>query len=96
MHAEPQVIRIKSEGAAVVQENCLHCHQHVLQDVSAHKITYEDYKQGKGKLCWECHREVPHGRTLSLSATPYTRVPESETIVPEWLKEFVPMMSNQK
>jgi cytochrome c nitrite reductase small subunit len=35
--------------------------------------------------CWECHREVPHGRVNSLSSVPYARVPMLESPVPEWL-----------
>ena len=94
MRTEPQVIRIHSEGAAVVQENCLHCHQSLLSDTSIHQATYEDYEAGDAKLCWECHREVPHGRVRSLSATPYTHTPRMNETIPSWIKNLIPNQEN--
>jgi cytochrome c nitrite reductase small subunit len=38
------------------------------------------------RLCWECHREVPHGRVNSLSSVPNARVPVPSSAVPEWMK----------
>lgn len=90
MHAEPQVIRIKSDGIRVVQENCIRCHAPVLEDVSSYHVTYDDWKKGNGKLCWECHRDVPHGTVNSLSSAPYARSPEVKGATPQWLKDFLP------
>ena len=39
--------------------------------------------------CWECHREVPHGRVNSLSSVPNAKVPVPESPVPEWLKKII-------
>lgn len=89
---EPQVIQIKEEGSAVVQENCLRCHQEILQDVSIHQTTYETVRENEQKYCWDCHREVPHGRVRSLSATPYTQAPQDELKVPVWLEKFIPVV----
>ena len=86
MRTEPQVIRIKEEGAAAVQANCVRCHTSVLQDISIHDITYEDVMEGRGKLCWDCHREVPHGTVRSLSATPHAIVPDSPEVLADWLQ----------
>lgn len=94
LRAEPQTIRIKPAGTAVVQQNCIHCHEDTLFTVEAHKVTYEAYQAGDGKLCWDCHREVPHGRVRSLSAAPYANVPRLEEVSPEWLKKFVPVMDH--
>jgi len=41
----------------------------------------ENYKLGYGKPCWECHREVPHGRYNSQASTPYARVPVKRIVV---------------
>lgn len=71
---EPQVIRIKHAGIQVVEQNCNRCH-----DLRVHQINTE------GRYCWDCHRETPHGRVNSLSATPFARVPKLSTPVPEWL-----------
>ncbi len=70
LRMEPQVIRIKEAGAKVVQENCKRCHSHLTKNVSIRNNTYKDAHEGNAKLCWDCHREVPHGKVRSLSATP--------------------------
>ncbi len=93
---EPQVIMIKEEGTAVVQENCIRCHQNVLQDTSLPQATYEAHKAGEGKLCWECHREVPHGRVHSLSSAPYALIPETEHNLSDWLKAYGPVIDQYR
>ncbi|MNY80431.1 hypothetical protein D3C86_2214630 [compost metagenome] len=50
-------------------------------------VTLEKREHGEGKLCWDCHREVPHGRVNSLSAAPNARVPVPESPIPDWLKK---------
>lgn len=93
--SEPQVIMIKEEGTAVVQENCIRCHRRMLEDTSLPSSTYEAHKAGEGKLCWECHREVPHGRVHSLSAAPYAHLPETDN-VPQWLRAYVPAVKKYR
>jgi cytochrome c nitrite reductase small subunit len=41
------------------------------------------------RRCWECHREVPHGRVNSLSSTPWARVPLPGSPVPAWIKNQI-------
>ncbi len=79
---EPQVIRIKSAGAAVVRENCLRCHQHANYEVMFSTNTKENQK----RPCWDCHRDVPHGRPNSLAIVPGVQVPLPENPVPQWLR----------
>ena len=89
MRGEPQVIFIKPEGQGVVQENCIRCHSNVIKD---HKMMAKDNNVNENRLdrkCWECHREVPHGRVNSLSSVPYARVPLPESPVPVWLKNLM-------
>ena len=83
--AEPQVIQIKEAGTDVVQKNCQRCHEDLNENVSTAGVTLENKKHGEGKLCWDCHREVPHGRVNSLSSVPNARVPLLNSPVPEWL-----------
>lgn len=85
-HAEPQVIHIKEAGTNVVQKNCQRCHENLNSRVKTIGITLESREHGEGKLCWDCHREVPHGRVNSLSSSPDAKVPLPESPVPEWLK----------
>jgi len=82
---EPQVIRIHDAGASVVQENCIRCHTHQTQNVKEKFVTLNEVNHGGGKLCWDCHRETPHGRVNSLSSVPDARVPIPSSIIPEWL-----------
>jgi cytochrome c nitrite reductase small subunit len=86
---EPQVIRIHEAGASVVQQNCIRCHSHQVQNVKEKFVTFTGAEHGAGKLCWDCHRETPHGRVNSLSSVPYARVPIPSTVVPEWLKKDI-------
>jgi cytochrome c nitrite reductase small subunit len=85
MRAEPQVIFIKEAGQKVVKENCIRCHTALLADNKMAAINSGFSTMRKDRPCWECHREVPHGRVNSLSSVPYARVPLPESPVPEWI-----------
>jgi cytochrome c nitrite reductase small subunit len=91
LRLEPQVIRIKEAGIRVVQANCERCHEGLL---SFHE-TMEYVWRGKNgedeeneRLCWDCHRETPHGRVNSLSSVPNARVPKLNPIIPEWIMKL--------
>ncbi|MFA6455504.1 MAG: cytochrome c nitrite reductase small subunit [Bacteroidota bacterium] len=86
---EPQVIHIHDAGTAVVQQNCIRCHSSLTQNVKERFVTLNEQQHGGGKLCWECHRETPHGRVNSLASVPYARVPIPSTVTPEWMKEYL-------
>ncbi len=86
---EPQVIRIHEAGASVVQQNCIRCHSDQVRNVKEKFVTFTGADHGEGKLCWDCHRETPHGRVNSLSSVPYARVPIPSTVVPEWLEKDI-------
>ncbi len=64
MRWEPQVIRISKGAIPVVEHNCRRCHGPLVEDTAL------DVHAPADKLCWDCHREVPHGRVRSLSAAP--------------------------
>lgn len=89
LRLEPQVITIHEEGAEVVHQNCVRCHNKLLNDpklmskVEGHQVHREDRK------CWDCHRETPHGRVNSLSSVPNARVPLPESPVPDWMESFL-------
>ncbi len=85
---EPQVIKMHEAGQAVVQENCKGCHQNVNQNVSTRNVSLEDKLHDNGKLCWDCHREVPHGRVRGLSSTPNARVPLPGSSIPEFIRNL--------
>ncbi len=88
LRAEPQVIFIKEAGQQVVQQNCIRCHGDMLNSGYTKRYTnsYDQFRSERH--CWDCHREVPHGRVNSLSSVPHARVPLPESPVPEWLKKI--------
>jgi cytochrome c nitrite reductase small subunit len=87
LRAEPQVIFIKQAGIEVVQQNCIRCHEQLLNDsrLMVRNTGYSHFREDR--LCWECHREVPHGRVNSISSVPNARVPVPGSNVPEWMKQ---------
>lgn len=87
LRLEPQVIFIKEEGKQVVQDNCMRCHQDLVNPLQTTMKSEKVMHHHQDRFCWECHRETPHGRVNSLSSVPNARVPLPESPVPDWLKE---------
>jgi cytochrome c nitrite reductase small subunit len=87
MRGEPQVIFILEAGKKVVHQNCIRCHSNLLLDPKLVSSVENQRHHATGRVCWECHREVPHGRVNSLSSTPNARVPLPESPVPDWLRK---------
>jgi len=88
LRREPQVIFIKEEGKAVVQENCIRCHSDLLSNEKVMNYTTVYHHERTERQCWECHRETPHGRVNSLSSVPYARVPVPDSPVPSWFRRI--------
>ena len=87
MKGEPQVIQAIDESASVIMNNCIRCHEQLNTEfVNTGKVNYKMVKEGEGKACWDCHREIPHGKN-SLSSAPNSLVPYPKTMVPEWLRK---------
>jgi cytochrome c nitrite reductase small subunit len=84
---EPQVIQIREAGIKVVQENCIRCHHPLITDYKLNTRNFVTLHAREGRLCWECHREVPHGRVNSISSVPNARVPVQGSVIPDWLKK---------
>ncbi|MEL7587890.1 MAG: cytochrome c nitrite reductase small subunit [Prolixibacteraceae bacterium] len=89
LRKEPQVIYIREAGAEVVHQNCIRCHAGQLIDVRQETLIAHYAEHRTSRKCWECHREVPHGRVNSLSSAPYARVPLPESPVPAWIKKQI-------
>ncbi len=85
---EPQVIRIKSRGTNVVQQNCIRCHFDLVDMVQLVEVTGRSASEGEGKLCWDCHKETPHGSVRSLSGAPHALVERLPSVLPEWLNRL--------
>lgn len=83
LRREPQVIFIREPGKEAVRGNCERCHEHLLTGIECRGTTIFCEPE---RLCWECHREVPHGRVNSLSSVPFAPVPRPTSPVPSWLE----------
>lgn len=91
---EPQVIRPRDGSKEVIMNNCIRCHTHLNTEfVKTGMLTYADVKEGQGKACWDCHREVPHTEVSNLSSSPNVIAPMPKSPVPAWLKK---KMQNKK
>ena len=87
LHAERQAPMAEPLTGQVVMDNCIRCHTQLNQEfVNTGRLSYMQQAQG-GKVCWDCHRNVPHGGMNSLMATPNAEgvTPLPPSPVPEWL-----------
>jgi cytochrome c nitrite reductase small subunit len=93
LRAEPQVIRALEPSVDVIQANCVRCHQDQVTDAKMFSMVEKHQEARTGRTCWECHREVPHGKVRSLSSVGHqiepirTYTPEDMEVIPAWLKE---------
>jgi cytochrome c nitrite reductase small subunit len=89
LRMEPQVIFIHEAGQKVVHDNCIRCHQKQITDPKLASSVESHTAHMQDRPCWECHREIPHGRVNSLSSVPNAQVPLPQSPVPDWIKEYV-------
>ncbi|MFP2995739.1 cytochrome c nitrite reductase small subunit [Spongiivirga sp. MCCC 1A20706] len=92
---EPQVIRIKEDSEAVVQQNCIRCHVGQVTDSKLTAYLDDHIENRTTRKCWSCHQNVPHGDVHGSSSITYHIAPkptdelDKKTKIPEWLKEAV-------
>ncbi|WP_028584331.1 cytochrome c nitrite reductase small subunit [Desulfogranum mediterraneum] len=72
MNSYQQNIGISADGAKRVQANCIACHAELTAVIRSSSDSYHDFKgiPNRDRTCWECHREVPHGRVRNVASTP--------------------------
>ena len=88
LRMEPQVIKLNKAAIPVVQKNCVRCHVNLVENVSPSETRGESFHSGESRMCWECHRQTPHGRVNSLASTPYAHVPRLTPVVPDWITKL--------
>jgi cytochrome c nitrite reductase small subunit len=59
----PVAIRASQETKAIVQANCIECHEAAVEEIMAGSQPFDRY-------CWDCHRGVAHG-SRGISIVPY-------------------------
>lgn len=102
LKAEPEVIRAKAPSVRVIQSNCIRCHKDQVTDAKMHGFVEEHEANRTERLCWECHKEVPHGKVKSLSSVGYQIEAvydidqENNQIVPSWLEKAKGTESEEK
>lgn len=89
LRLEPQAIHIHEAGAGVVQKNCIRCHRDQISDPKSRAMMADLEDNRTSKKCWECHRDLPHGKISSLSSTPNGKIEEEEKPIPDWLKDKI-------
>ena len=62
----PEVIRATDTARSTIQANCIRCHDNLLNTTPAHNADLLSYGKN-GRVCWECHRHVPHSTGNSIS-----------------------------
>lgn len=93
MRAEPQVIVARAPSVEVIQNNCIRCHVDQVTDAKLAGFVENHHQNRTERLCWDCHKEVPHGRVRSLAAVGHqiepirAHAPADLEIIPKWLKE---------
>lgn len=68
-----QSIKISDDGAKRVQANCISCHAKLTETMRENDERYLKFSHDSSpseRKCWDCHREVPHGKVRSLTTTP--------------------------
>ena len=89
-HLERQAPRPGEAANQVIMNNCIRCHTDLNTTlVNTGKVDYMMTAVGEGKVCWDCHRNVPHGGRSNLAATPDAKVPLPDSPVPSWLQKML-------
>jgi len=87
---ERQAPRPGEAANQVIMNNCIRCHTDLNTTlVNTGKVDYMMTAVGEGKVCWDCHRNVPHGGRSNLAATPDAKVPLPDSPVPNWLQKML-------
>ena len=86
---EEQAMTAIPMNSQALMNNCIRCHTQLNSEfVETGRHTWKEMQEIGGSVCWDCHRDVPHTRSRSLSSTPDAMVPMPESNVPEWLHKI--------
>ena len=86
---EDQSMRAIPMNSQAIMNNCIRCHTQLNTEfVETGRHSWREMQEIGGSACWDCHRDVPHTRSRSLSSTPDARVPMPDSNVPDWLQKL--------
>ena len=74
MDSYDPAIKISDDGAERVQKNCISCHESLASEIVTNADKYHNFNQkyvATGRKCWDCHKNVPHGKVRSINSTPF-------------------------
>lgn len=90
---EPQVIRAKDASVEVIHNNCIRCHLDQVTDAKTDGMVAYHTENRTDRLCWDCHKGVPHGKVKSLSSVGFQIEPtqfdpeQNKNAIPQWLNQ---------
>jgi cytochrome c nitrite reductase small subunit len=72
MNTFAPALQISEDGANRVQANCITCHARLTEVILSNNDRYHEFTgtPQTDRKCWECHRDVPHGKARNISSTP--------------------------
>ena len=64
-------LRSSENALKRIQANCISCHTEIVSQMQENSELYtiSDSPVPMGRVCWDCHRNVPHGTTRNLTTT---------------------------
>lgn len=92
---EPEVIRAKEASVKVIHDNCIRCHLDQVTDAKTDGLVAHHTENRTERLCWDCHKGVPHGKVKSLSSVGYLIEPtqfdpeSNKSAIPQWLEKEI-------
>lgn len=91
LRAEPQAIVMHEAGQEAVQGNCIRCHGDQVTDPKSMSWIASHEASRTERTCWDCHREIPHGRIRSLTSVGLRLEPlpvheKEQSKTPAWME----------
>lgn len=87
LRREQNIATATDETRSIILENCIRCHTELVDSVAWGRMGLDPGRPGAERRCWECHKDVPHGRIHGLTTVPDMELQLQGAAVPDWLKE---------
>lgn len=84
---ERNLAHATDETRDIIQQNCIRCHSELVDPLTFGKMSAMAGRGGANRRCWDCHREVPHGKVHGLTTTPNMEIQLRARPLPGWLQQ---------